>query len=287
MRDAAALGVKVHPASSAPNPSDLFSHSLRFSKTHPVLVAANQACGGVGTVQLIFLTSSRRSTIVAGYPEDLDVLRGERTYLRHFFQTLWLKWTLVILPVLIKWGILGAGAIAVLDSSTIPVPMDALIAVWVWKDQGHFWAYCLMAAFGSAIGGLLPYGLGRAGGELFILKRVNRERYERIKLRFEKQEFLAMAIPSALPPPTPWKAFVFAAGVFEMRVLPFMLAVFTGRMVRWLVLSLLVIKLGPGALGIVQHHSLAGLLLVLGLAVIGFGIWWMRKRRSGEISLTE
>jgi membrane protein YqaA with SNARE-associated domain len=209
------------------------------------------------------------------------------TFLKHFIQVLWLKWKLVILPVLVKWGILGAGAVALLDSSTIPVPMDALIAVWVWKDQGHFWAYCLLAAFGSAIGGLLPYGLGRAGGELFILKRVNRERYEHMKLRFEKQEFLAMALPSALPPPTPWKAFVFAAGVFEMRVVPFMLAVFTGRLVRWLVLSLLVIKLGPGAVGIVQHHALKALLVVGGLAVIGFAIWWMRKLRSGEIHIAE
>lgn len=185
--------------------------------------------------------------------------------------------------MLIKWGILGAGAVAVLDSSTIPVPMDALIAVWVWQDQRHFWAYCVMAAAGSAVGGLLPYGLGRAGGELFILKRVNRERYERMKLKFEKQEFLAMAIPSALPPPTPWKAFVFAAGVFEMRVAPFMLAVFTGRLVRWLILSLLVIKLGPEALVVVQNHARMGLVVVLGIAAIGFGIWWMRKRRSGEI----
>ena len=102
---------------------------------------------------------------------------------------------------------------------------------------------------GSAIGGLLPYGLGRAGGELFLLKRVNRERYEKMRARFERQEFLAMMIPSMLPPPTPWKAFVFAAGVFEMRVAPFMLSVFCGRMVRWLVLSLLVLKLGPGAVG--------------------------------------
>jgi uncharacterized membrane protein YdjX (TVP38/TMEM64 family) len=40
---------------------------------------------------------------------------------------------------------------------------------------------------GSAIGGLLPYGLGRAGGELFLLKRVNRERYERMRARFERR----------------------------------------------------------------------------------------------------
>src|ERR1700759_4165351 len=203
-------------------------------------------------------------------PRIWTFYEGKGTFLKHFFQAILLKWKLVILPVLIKWGILGAGAVAILDSATIPVPMDALIAVWVWQDQRHFWAYCVMAAAGSAIGGLLPYALGRAGGELFILKRVNRERYERMKLKFEKQEFLAMAIPSALPPPTPWKAFVFAAGVFEMRVAPFMLAVFCGRMVRWLVLSLLVLKLGPGAVGVVKQHALAVVGMVGVLAVGGF-----------------
>ena len=74
-----------------------------------------------------------------------------------------------------------------------------------------------MAAAGSAVGGLLPYGLGRAGGELFLLKRINRQRFEAMRTRFESQEFWALAIPSMLPPPTPWKVVVFAAGVFEMR----------------------------------------------------------------------
>jgi LPXTG-motif cell wall-anchored protein len=47
-------------------------------------------------------------------------------------------------------------------------------------------------------------------------------------------------------------------------------------------LSLLVLKLGPGAVGLVQHHALTALLVAGGLAVIGFGWWWIRKRRSGE-----
>jgi membrane protein YqaA with SNARE-associated domain len=193
------------------------------------------------------------------------------------------KWNLVLLPFLAKFGIGGVGLVALLDSSTIPVPMDAILAVFVWNNKSHFWLYCLMASAGSALGGLLPYGLGRAGGELFLLKRVNRKRFERMRARFERQEFLAMMIPSMLPPPTPWKAFVFAAGVFEMRVAPFMLAVFCGRMVRWLVLSLLVLKLGPGAVQVVAHHSLALVALIGALAALGFAWWWMRRRRAGKL----
>jgi membrane protein YqaA with SNARE-associated domain len=203
--------------------------------------------------------------------------------LKQFFAHLLAKCNLILLPLLAKYGIWGMGAIALLDSSTIPVPMDALLAVAVWGDKGHFWAYCLLASIGSALGGLLPYGLGRAGGELFLLKRVNRQRYERMRARFENQEFLAMMIPSMLPPPTPWKAFVFAAGVFEMQVLPFMLAVFCGRMIRWMLLSLLVLKLGPGAVQVVAHHGLAVIGMVGGLAVLGFAIWYWRKRRSGKL----
>jgi membrane protein YqaA with SNARE-associated domain len=161
--------------------------------------------------------------------------------------------------------------------------MDAILAVYVWNNKSHFWLYCLMASIGSAIGGLLPYGLGRAGGELFLLKRVDRERFDRIRLRFERQEFLAVMIPSMLPPPAPWKMFIFAAGVFEMRILPFMFAVFTGRMVRWLILSMLVLKLGPGAADLVAHHAIILVAVVGLLAVLGFAWWWMKKKRSGKL----
>jgi len=192
------------------------------------------------------------------------------------------EWKLVILPALLKWGIWGLGAVAVLDSSSIPVPMDAILALYVWNDKRHFWLYCLIASAGSAIGGLLPYWLGRAGGELFLLKRINRERFDQMRHRFERQEFLAVMIPSMMPPPAPWKVFVFAAGVFEMRVADFLLAVLAGRMVRWLVLSLLVLKLGPGAVDLVAHHALPTVLAMGALAVLGFAWWWLRRKRSGK-----
>jgi uncharacterized membrane protein YdjX (TVP38/TMEM64 family) len=114
---------------------------------------------------------------------------------------------------------------------------------------------------------------------------VNRARFDQLRIRFERQEFLAVMIPSMLPPPTPWKVFMFAAGVFEMRVLPYMLAVFSGRFVRWLILAILVLNLGPGAADLVAHHALRLVVIVVGLAVIGFAWWYLKKRRSGELKL--
>jgi membrane protein YqaA with SNARE-associated domain len=209
--------------------------------------------------------------------------------LKHFFLALIAKLTVFSNLALAKLGFWGVGLIALIDSSSLPVPMDLLIGGAVWKQQGQFWIFCLMGALGSAIGGLLPYGLGRAGGELFLLKRVNRERFEAMRMRFERQEFLAVLVPSMLPPPTPWKAFVFAAGVFEMRVVPFMLAVFIGRLVRWLVLSLLVLKLGPRAVPVVGEIVKDHLVIFLGglvLVFAGIGVWAILKRRkSGELAV--
>lgn len=190
------------------------------------------------------------------------------------------EWKFLFLPALAKLGIWGAFVVAVFDSSSIPVPIDAVLAVYIWGHKSTFWVYCMMAAAGSAVGGLLPYWIGRAGGELFLLKRINRARFDALRQRFERQEFLAVMIPSMLPPPAPWKVFIFASGVFEMRVLPFLLAVFLGRCIRWIALGILVIQFGPGAVDLVAHHALAAILGVGGLAVAGFMIWWLRKKRG-------
>ncbi len=203
--------------------------------------------------------------------------------MKQFFLKVAAEWKLVMLPALVKMGAWGAAAVALLDSSSIPVPMDAILAVYIWNNKNTFWIYVLMAAVGSAIGGLVPYGIGRVGGELFLLKRVNRDRFEKLRDRFEQQEFLAVMIPSMLPPPTPWKIFVFAAGVFEMKVVPYMAAVMMGRLVRWLVLALLVLKLGPDAVNLVAHHARTVVLAAIGLAAVGFGWWWMRRRRQAVV----
>lgn len=190
------------------------------------------------------------------------------------------------MPALIKLGFLGAGVIGIFDSAAIPLPIDAILAVYIWNDKSHFWTYPLLAAAGSAIGGLLPYWIGRGGGELYLRKRVNHFRFDQLRMRFENKEFVAVLVPSMLPPPTPWKVFVFAAGVFEMRVRSFLLAVFLGRMVRWMTLAILVLKLGPSAVGLVAHHATAvvgAVAALVVLAIVGWWVWMRRKRTRARL----
>jgi membrane protein YqaA with SNARE-associated domain len=195
------------------------------------------------------------------------------------------KYKIWLLAVLKPLGFWGAGCWAFIDAAAFPVPMDLILATYVWADKKHFYLYVLVAAAGSALGGMVFFLLGRAGGELFLMKRINRARYEQLRDRFEKQEFLAMMIPSILPPPTPWKLFVIAAGVFEMKVSTFVLSVFVGRVVRNTITAILTIEYGPQIVSIAgrlasQHRValLAGLAVLV--ATLAYWIWrTMRQRR--------
>jgi membrane protein YqaA with SNARE-associated domain len=174
---------------------------------------------------------------------------------------------------------------AFVDSASIPLPIDVLMAGWAWADKRHFLVYAVLAALGSTLGGLVPFYLGRAGGELILLRRINRARFEALRDRFEKQEFLAVMVPSMMPPPTTWKLFVFGAGVFEMRTINFMLAVFIGRLIRFGIETALVVKYGPQIVNVVtdvakKHLGLTLASLALIFAALGWWIWRMVRSKA-------
>jgi membrane protein YqaA with SNARE-associated domain len=195
----------------------------------------------------------------------------------------------IVSAALLPLGIWGLGGLALIDAGFFPIPttMDGAVIGYVAGDHRKFLLYCLMAAFASALGSLVPYYVGRAGGELFLLKRINRARYERMRDRFANQEFLAIMIPSMMPPPMPIKLFEFGAGVFEMKPLLFAAAVFSGKMVQFLVCALITVFYGPEIAHAFRRavHEHSDVVLAISLAVgLAFVVYMLRKlfdRRRG------
>jgi membrane protein YqaA with SNARE-associated domain len=200
------------------------------------------------------------------------------------FFTKYLAW-LAALKTLGAWGVF---IVSILDAAAFGVPMDPLVASYVYSNPHKAWLYCVVAALGSALGSIVPFMLGRAGGELFLLKRIDKARLERIRDRFEKQEFLALMVPAMLPPPTPFKLLVFSAGVFEMKFPAFLLAIVSGRLLRFGILSVLTIIFGERivdeAKDLFKSHPVLLGLAVLGLALVVYLIFRLLRQPVKEIA---
>ncbi len=181
----------------------------------------------------------------------------------------------VLAPLGGPWAVL---IIALLDAAALGIPMDPIIAYYVHKDPHRLLLYVVLGAAGGALGSTVPYLLGYKGGEAFLVKKIGEKRFQRVHGLSERYGDLALIIPAMLPPPTPFKMFVFSAGVAEMGYLHFLLSIFAGRLLRFLLLGVLVIRFGPEVVeitqSVVKHHPwtssgvLVGAALLTWLAVI-------------------
>ena len=156
-------------------------------------------------------------------------------------------WILGLMKVLGIWGVF---VIAFADSALLGMPVDFVVATYVYQDRRRLLIYIAMASLGSALGSIPLYIVGYLGGEKVLRKRISEERFLKIHRSFERHEFWALMFPGMMPPPVPFKIFVLGAAVFEMRFRDFLVAIFLGRFVRFGVLSVLVLWFGPQVIGL-------------------------------------
>jgi membrane protein YqaA with SNARE-associated domain len=194
--------------------------------------------------------------------------------IKHIFS----RYTAFLWGLLKPLGAWGVFVIAALDGAAVGLPMDPIVATYVYQNRSGFFLYVVLASAGSVLGSIVIYGIGYTGGEELLRKRISPERFDQFHRTFEKHPFWGLMFPAMLPPPTPFKLFALAAAVSEMQFSHFLLAIFAGRFVRFLVLSVLTLIFGPQFVRIFGTIFREHWTWVLAAIAVGLAVWLVVRR---------
>jgi len=170
-------------------------------------------------------------------------------------------------------GAPGLFLISFLDSSvlTFPVINDLLLVELSIPHPARMPLYAFLAMLGSVLGCVLLFYLAEKGGEALFHRHAGK-RAQAIHNWVVKNGFGGMLIAALLPPPTPFKIFVVAAGVFEVPVVSFASAITLARAMRYFGIGYLAIRYGHQALPFLKQHIWQVSLAVILAALLSYAL---------------
>ena len=179
----------------------------------------------------------------------------------------------------------GLFLVALADSSFLSVPEgnDILIVV---LSTGQSWDtmsyYVVMTILGSVTGCSLLFLVGRRG-ERYVQNRLQGKNLDYILQLYRKWGVWAVVIPSILPPPTPFKVFVLAAGIFGISYRRFFLAVLAGRSFRYFMWGILAVLYGEVAKQFLEENmQIVGVGLFLLFLIAALSFWYKARRKNPQ-----
>lgn len=179
----------------------------------------------------------------------------------------------------------GLFLIAFLDSSFLSFPqvVDLLLMGLAAKYPERLLYYASLPTLGSILGCFVLYHLARRGGEAFLRRRLHDRHVDRYLAIFRKYGLFAVAIPSILPPPIPFKVFVLAAGAAGVRRVDFLIAVAIGRGIRYFGEAVLAAWYGDAAVDFLNDHGVAFTVVLVAVILTAAGAWFWWSRWAGRI----
>jgi membrane protein YqaA with SNARE-associated domain len=201
-----------------------------------------------------------------------------------------------LLRWLIHLGALGIFAVAVVDSSMIPIPLPGstdflllLLTAFHSSSIASPVIYASCAFAGSVVGGYMTWATGKKGGETALEKLGKGRLVGSIQRWVKRNGMVSVAFAALLPPPIPLLPFLLAAGALGLSRARFLVSYCASRAVRYGFVGWLGYKYGRQVI-VFWQTDLKGwttpiLTVYFGLIVVGatYGIWKYRKdRRKGK-----
>jgi membrane protein YqaA with SNARE-associated domain len=202
-----------------------------------------------------------------------------------------------LLPLwLTHLGALGLFAVAVVDSSMIPLPLPGstdLLLLWLVAHSGNPSVLATMAISGSLLGGYITWSVGRRGGEAALQRHVPARILKLVVGWVEHHPVLAVFLPAVLPPPIPLSPFVLASGALGVSRNRFLVVFGAARSLRYSLITWLGVVYGRHVIrlwsGTLQRWSGTILWVFGGTIAAGacYGIWKLRSLRKPDGSANQ
>jgi len=138
------------------------------------------------------------------------------------------------------------GILAFTESSFFPIPPDFLLTPMVLLRREKWFTYATIATIASTLGGLLGYAIGALLYDTVGLWLINTYSLQgavhSVQIYYDNSAFLATFISAFTF--IPYKVFTIAGGIFNVKIVPFVIASFLGRGIRFYLEAFLMYRFG-------------------------------------------
>lgn len=165
------------------------------------------------------------------------------------------------------------------DASFLPLPTPMFFLLLSLLNIKKAYLYAIYGTLGSFFGALVGYSIGHfawidVNGEFsafaqFVFNYVpglSETMYNSIQTQFEKWDFWILFVASLMP--VPYKIFSISSGVFNINIVMFCIATLLSQGLKFYLLALLTIKIGPGVQKIMDYKIKPAVLIITASAII-------------------
>lgn len=161
-----------------------------------------------------------------------------------------------------------------LESTIVPVPLEAVLVPLMQARREKIWMIALMATLGCVIGAVFGYALGYylfdVIGDWVTQTLSSPEQMEQVKQKMNQQGFwFVMTLGIA---PIPFQIAMLAAGATQFSLLSFLLATFIARALRYFGLAVVVYVAGNQAEQLIRRYKTKA---ILAATVLILALWWL------------
>ncbi|WP_370163987.1 YqaA family protein [Marisediminitalea sp.] len=159
-----------------------------------------------------------------------------------------------------------------LESTIVPIPLEAVLIPLMQAKRDKLWHIALMATVGCIIGALFGYALGYflfdAIGSVLIDLFGTEAQFERVEQKMASQGFWFVLTLGIVP--IPFQIAMLAAGATKYSLALFLLATIIARSIRYFGLALAVKLLGNQAEQFIRRYRTKAM---VGITVLCAGLW--------------